>query len=98
MAEIEAEAAVAAEIEAEAAVAAETMEQQQKLVIDQVLMLVHPVHHSEFVPTRGGPTTILKMEALVVAVALRVNTRNPSAYCVESPALPDAVEFDESHH
>ena len=34
--------------------------------------------------------------AVLVAVAPLVNTRNPSAYCVESPALPDAVESDES--
>lgn len=32
----------------------------------------------------------------VRAAALRANTRNPSAYCVESPALPDAVESDAS--
>ena len=36
------------------------------------------------------------MVAVRAAVALRANTRNPSAYCVESPALPDAVNSGTS--
>lgn len=39
---------------------------------------------------------VYHQKAVRVAVALRANTRNPSAYCVESPALPDAVESDAS--